>query len=79
MKNTVKKESAAPRALVHVRTKFQLARIYDCVLGSNFLFDNLSLASKLSSVERETLRLEPSLDIAKLATLSFSRCLIRPS
>jgi hypothetical protein len=59
--------------------EIQLARRYDCILGSNFLFDNLSLASKLSSVEHETVRLESSLDIPKLATLGLSRCLIRPS
>jgi hypothetical protein len=42
MKKTVKTEGAAPRA-----DEIQLARRYDCVLGSNFLFDSLSLASKL--------------------------------
>jgi hypothetical protein len=64
MKKTVKTESAR----LHARTK--LARRYNCVLGSNFLFDNLSLASKLSSVEREPcVQLESSLDIPKLATV----------
>jgi hypothetical protein len=34
--------------------KIQIARRYHWVLGSIFLFDNLSLASKLSPVELET-------------------------
>ena len=34
--------------------EIQWARRYECVLGTNFLLDNLSLASKLSSVERVT-------------------------
>jgi hypothetical protein len=46
MKKTVKTESAAP--------KIELARRYNWVLGSIFLFDNLSLASKPSPVELET-------------------------
>jgi hypothetical protein len=52
MKKTVKTESTAPRASVHARTKSNYPG--DCVLGSNFLFNNLSLASKLRSVELET-------------------------
>ena len=51
MEKTIKTERAAPRARA---AKIQWARRYDCVLGTNFLFDNLSLASKLSSVERKT-------------------------
>jgi hypothetical protein len=34
--------------------EIELARRYNWVLGSIFLFDNLSLASKLSPVELET-------------------------
>jgi hypothetical protein len=47
MKKTVKTRGAAPRAA-------EIARRYQWVLGSIFLFDNLPLASKLSPVELET-------------------------
>ena len=49
MKKTVKTRVAAPRA-----AKIQIARRNQWVLGSIFLFDNLSLACKLSPVELET-------------------------
>jgi hypothetical protein len=49
MKKTVNTEHAAPRA-----DGIQLAKRYGCVLGTNVLFDNLSLASKQSSVKLET-------------------------
>jgi hypothetical protein len=49
MKETVEPRGAAPQI-----ARSQIARRYNWVLGSIFLFDNLSLASKLSPVEIET-------------------------
>jgi hypothetical protein len=52
-KNSQNRKRGATRARTSA-DKIQLARRYHWVLGSIFLFDNLSLASKLCSVEVET-------------------------
>jgi hypothetical protein len=52
-KNSQNRTLGSTRARARA-AEIQWARRYECVLGTNFLFDNLSLASKLSSVERET-------------------------
>ena len=52
-KNSKNRKRGATRARTHA-DNIQLARTYHWVLGSIFLFDILSLASKLSPVELET-------------------------
>jgi hypothetical protein len=52
-KNSQNRKHGSTRARAWA-DEIQLARRYDCVVGSNFLFDTLSLASKPGSVELKT-------------------------
>jgi hypothetical protein len=52
-RNSENAQRGATRARART-AKIQMAKRYNWVLGSIFLFDNLSLASILSPVEHET-------------------------